>query len=211
MKYFINILIATIFFCSSSANAALVTLTFEGLGDFEYVRDFYNGGKGGNGSGPGTNYGVSFPGSTATYISGGPSGAHFGGQPTPTTALSFQQFGAWMNVGSGFTQSLSFYYANPNQDTTVSIYSDINGGGKLIAELFLPRTIYQDPNGNLFPAQYASISFLGTAKSVDFIKMASRGYVDDLSINISSVPIPSAIWLFSSALIYLGFNRRAMA
>ena len=35
-----------------SAGAAVIVLDFEGLQDFEAVQEFYNGGFGGNGSGP---------------------------------------------------------------------------------------------------------------------------------------------------------------
>lgn len=196
-----------------NANATTVTLTFEGLGDFEYVRNFYNDGLGGNGSGPGSNYGVAFSGSTNAYINNGAQGAHFGGEPTPGTAVAFQQGSAWMNVASGFTDSLSFYYANPNQGSTIRIYSEINGGGQLLGTLFLPQTPHQGLDGNIFPMSFASTSFSGVAKSVDFISMAHSGYVDDLSINtVAAVPVPSAVWLFGSGLLGLtGLARRRKA
>lgn len=203
MKNNLVTLAASLFF-AVNANATIVTLTFEGLGDFEYARDFYNGGLGGSGSGPGINYGVSFPGSTNAYINNGSYGAHFYGEPTPNTALSFQQGGAWMNVALGFSDSLSFYYANPNNDSTIKIYSEINGGGQLLGTLFLPQTPYQGLNGNIFPMSFTSLSFSGVAKSVDFVSMAHRGYVDDLTINtVAAVPIPTTVWLFSSSLIAL--------
>lgn len=199
---------------SPNAVAGQVTLTFEGLGDFEYTRDFYNGGLAvtinqSSGSGPGPAYGISFPGDTITYINNGPSGAHFGGQPTPITALSFQQSGAWMNVASGFVGGLSFYYANPNNDSTISIYSEVNGGGQRLATLFLPVTTYETTSGQLFPAQFTSVSFSGIARSVDFIKLAHSGYVDDLTIDIPSVvPEPSIAALTIFGLAVVGSSAR---
>jgi hypothetical protein len=60
-----------------------VTLTFEGLGNFEPVSQFYNGGTGGNGSGPGTNYGISFsPNSLALIDSDAGGTGNFGGEPS---------------------------------------------------------------------------------------------------------------------------------
>ena len=37
-----------------------VTLNFEGLKNAETVSNYYNGGQGGKGSGPGPNYGITF-------------------------------------------------------------------------------------------------------------------------------------------------------
>ena len=42
------------------ANASATVLDFEGLGNFEAVSNFYNGGTGGFGSGPGPNLGAVF-------------------------------------------------------------------------------------------------------------------------------------------------------
>jgi hypothetical protein len=39
-----------------AANAGVVTLTFNGLQDQEEVLNYYDGGLGGNGSGPGPTY-----------------------------------------------------------------------------------------------------------------------------------------------------------
>lgn len=57
------------------SNAQAAVLTFEGLGNFESVNQFYNGGTGGNGSGPGTDLGVSFSSNSLAIIdSDAPSG-----------------------------------------------------------------------------------------------------------------------------------------
>ena len=87
-----------------------VTLTFEGLGNFEPVSQFYNGGTGGNGSGPGTNYGISFsPNSLALIDSDAGGSGNFGGEPSPDTVLFFTSGTAVMNVPAGFATGFSFY------------------------------------------------------------------------------------------------------
>ena len=43
--------------CNSAAKAQVV-LDFVGLQDDEFVQNFYNGGLGSEGSGPGPNYGI---------------------------------------------------------------------------------------------------------------------------------------------------------
>lgn len=102
-----------------------------------------------------------------------------------------------MNVASGFIGTLSFYYANPNRASTITIHSGKNGTGEVLALLELPQTPYQqamDPTGNLGPFVYASISFSGIAQSVDFVSLAHSAYVDDISI--TPVPEPETWTLF---------------
>lgn len=197
---------------STIAHATPMTMSFEGLQDFENVANFYNGGYGGNGSGPGPNYGVVFARGIYASIDADDGGSgNFGGEPSPHTAVSFQQNGGgMMNVASGFSGQLSFYYSNPNGHSTVYLYEGINGTGGLLASLFLPVSPYQgqlDPTGNLSPLLFTSLSFAGLAKSVDFGELAHRAYVDD--ITIGSIPEPSTVALFVLGLpIAIVFRRR---
>lgn len=199
---------------STTALSAPIVMTFEGLGNFEYVREYYNGGYGGSGSGPGPNFGVSFPGSTYTSIDADDGGTgNFGGEPSGYTAVSFQQSGAWMNVPAGFSDGLSFYYSNPNGPNSIYIYDGIDGTGNLLATLFLPQTAYQgqmDPTGNLSPLVYASVTFSGTARSVDFLELAHRAYVDDIRLG-APVPVPGGVVLLGSALAAFAALRRRTA
>lgn len=55
--------------CSAAQGRASITLTFEGLQDNEQVLNYYNGGFGGNGSGPGPNYGITFGSDSLAIIS----------------------------------------------------------------------------------------------------------------------------------------------
>ena len=50
---------------SSPAAAVPLVLTFEGLQNTEHVNQFYNGGTGSLGSGPGTNFGIQFSNAVA--------------------------------------------------------------------------------------------------------------------------------------------------
>ena len=169
-----------------------VTMTFEGLTNGEEVRDYYNGGYGYDRStglpksGPGPNYGVTFPegrvgaGENISYETTG----IWRGEPTPHTAIGFDAY-AWMNVESGFTGSFSFYYGNPNGDSKIYIYDGINRTGNLLATLDLPRTI-QDTDG-AFLMVYASVSFSGIARSVDFSEEQGSCVMDDITLG---APIP---------------------
>lgn len=197
---------------STIARAVPMTMTFEGLQDLEDVTKFYSGGYGGSGSGPGPNYGVVFASSIYASIDADDGGSgNFGGEPSPRTAVSFQQNGGgMMNVASGFSGQLSFYYSNPNGHSTVYIYDGVNGTGGLLASLFLPVSPYQgqlDPTGNLSPLLFTSVSFAGLAKSVDFGELAHRAYVDD--ITIGSIPEPSTVALLAMGVpIAFLFRRR---
>ena len=198
-----------------TAGAAPITLTFEGgPRDCEAVDNYYNGGSGNQGTGPGPDLGIVF---LSTYAGvdddvGGHCG-NFGAEPSPDTTIWFQQGGqgAWMNVASGFTQGLSFYYSNPNGDNSIYIYSGTTGTGTLLATLFLPVTPWNgqpDPTGTLSPFSFVSVAFSGTARSVDFRQLAHRAYVDNLTLAATTVPGPAAAWLLGSALGIMGWLRR---
>ena len=184
---------------------ASVTMTFEGLTEWEEVGDYYNGGYGYDyntglpESGPGENYGVYFlpEGKIIASIDADAGGeGNFGGEPSPSTAIWFQQGGAWMNVPSGFIGSLSFYYSNPNNASRIYIYDGLDKTGNLLATLDLPKTPYNgapDPTGGLSPFVPASVSFSGIAKSVDFGEEANSAYIDDIKITLNSPPPPEPV------------------
>lgn len=191
-------------------------MTFEGLQDFEYVQDYYAGGHGSLGSGPGPNYGISFTGNAYTSIDADAGGTgNFGGEPSPSTAISFQQGSAYMNSESGFASVLSFYYSNPNNSSSITLYSGKNGTGQVLGTLFLPLTAYQgqpDPTGNLSPLVYASISFSGVAHSVDFIQLAHSAYVDDISITPVPEPETGMMAMIGLGVLLIGkrFRRSSL-
>jgi len=68
--------------------AGTVVLTFEGFGDQEEIRDYYNGGVGSLGSGPGPSYGISFSSNALAIIDEDAGGSgNFGGEPSPDTIM----------------------------------------------------------------------------------------------------------------------------
>ena len=69
--------------CAAQQCAQVPILTFEGLRDSEPIFNYYDGGYGGNGSGPGPNYGITFEGQSLAIISDlttitGPGGSRTG-------------------------------------------------------------------------------------------------------------------------------------
>jgi hypothetical protein len=141
------------------------TLTFEGLQDFESIGNFYNGGLGGSGSGPGTNYGITFspdatafiqtliPDGSGGYIPGGT--GLFGGAPSPDTALMFcdgacssGQTAETMDVAGGFSGGFSLYYSAPFSGGQLDIYSGLDGQGSDLGTLQLQTTALSDSSGD---------------------------------------------------------------
>jgi subtilisin family serine protease/N-acetylneuraminic acid mutarotase len=167
-----------------SNDATSVTMTFEGLTDGEIVGDYYNGGYGYDyntrlpKSGPGPNYGVVF----STNIQTGINTNSWRGEPTPHTAIGFQQGGAWINVPNGFTGGLSLYYGNVNSLKKIYIYDGLNRTGNILATLEFSTTS-KDSDG-AWLIVYKSVNFTGTARSIDFTECQNSCVVDDITLRL---------------------------
>lgn len=164
-----------------------VVLTFEGLGDQEAVLEFYNGGTGGSGSGPGTNYGISFSSDSLSIIDADAGGTgNFGGEPSPDTILFFLTgAAATMNVPAGFTTGFSFFYSAISSPGTIRVYDGLNATGNVLATLDLPLTPANgapDPTGAFSPLVPIGVSFSGTAHSVDFGGTVNQVGFDNITL-----------------------------
>lgn len=178
-------------------------LDFEGLGRtvgsndnllddslLERVADFYRGGLGGNGSGPGIDFGVEFSDNALAIVDedveqipGLPEfGGNFGGEPTPDTALFFLEGdAATVTRREGFANGFSFYYAAINQPGFIRVYSGPEGTGEVLASLDLPLTETNgapDPQGLFSPFVPIGVTFDGVAQSIDF-----GGTIDEIGFD----------------------------
>ena len=159
------------------AYASVYVLNFAGLdGNLtEGVGDYYNGGAGSLGSGPGPNDGIAFS-SNALTCSGQPTGAcntaQIPGGPGANALFFLGGGAAIMDVAAGFTTDFSFYYSAAYTPDVVDIWSGVDDSGTLLATVDLPTTP-DDGAPNCFatdfcPYEAISVTFLGIAKSVDF-------------------------------------------
>jgi PEP-CTERM motif len=205
---------------SNPVAAAPIVLTFEGLADWEGVADFYNGGTGSLGSGPGSNHGIRFTNAIALIDSDAGGSGNFGGEPSPSTAITFldpQATSAVLNIAAGFDTGFSFFYTAINSPGSITVWDGLDGTGTILATLDLPLTPFNgapDPNGQFSPFLPIGVVFNGIARSVDFSGTANQIGFDDITIGSATpgfdraVPEPGSLVLLAAGLVGLGVLRR---
>jgi hypothetical protein len=202
--------------------SAVIVLDFEGLDDLEAVVNFYNGGLGGGGSGPGPNYGIVFSSNALAAIDSDAGGSgSFGGEPSPSTAMFFSTGTAIiMDVAAGFDTGFSLFYSAPDRPGSINVYDGLGGTGILLATLTLPLTPLSgapDPTGAYSPFVPLGVAFSGIAMSVDFGGSAGEIGFDDVTFgsvtpgNVDNVPEPMALSLLCAGLLSIGAVRRRKA
>jgi hypothetical protein len=188
--------------CAVSATLARAqepVLTFEGLQNFEAVGDYYNGGYGSLGSGPGPNYGITFTSNALAYIPGQQSGkvTPFPGDPSPPTVLLLANnlysggypLSLTMDVAAGFSQALIFYDIAIVKPASVQIWSGFDGQGTMLAQQNLPLV----PATNQVFTGALTVPFSGEAYSVIFSGGNDELALDNITF-AASVPEPSS-WI----------------
>ncbi len=196
-----KVIASAVALCATALSHAQVTLTFEGLQNFEEIREAYNGGTGSLGSSL-ANLGVSFSGNALAVIdSDAGGGGNISQEPSGQTALFFLSgSAATLNYAAGFTTGFSFFYSAINQPGSIVVYSGLNATGSILATLVLPLTPSGpgDPNGQFSINNQLGVAFSGTALSIDFAGTANQVAFDNITFGSTTpggganpVPEPS--------------------
>lgn len=204
MKLFSAVALAVLAAAPTLASANAFTIDFEK--NWEYgtdVNGYYSGGTATDGT-TGPNAGVSF--SNVSGLSNDPSFTYYSGAPSSFGTAYAHTFAAgdtaYMNIGSGIGNAISFYYSSPSAVAgAIKAYSGLNGTGTLLATFNLVANIATDYNAFTL----ATFSFGGIARSFDLTASANNVLFD----NIASVPEPGSVLLMlAGATALAGLRRR---
>jgi len=197
------------------ANAA-VLLDFVGLNEAvqEGPLNYYDGGFGSNGSGPGPNYGITFSSNSSTCQPYPAGGCNTQGLPSGNALFYYTGPSSTMDVTGGFTTGFSFYYTSPfTTGTSVSVYSGLDGTGTLLATLSLPQTPSDASCVQPYcPYEPIGVAFAGTAYSVDFAGTTDQVAFGDITLGSvipqTGVPEPFTLSLLGAGLAGAAAMRR---
>ena len=177
------------------------TVSFSGLKDLEFVDNYYNGGMGSQGSGPGKNYQLVFTTNAQAIVSATKGGSgNFVNNPGGSPVMFFATgTNVTINATAGIDTAIWLSYS-ALQPGTATVYDGPNGTGNILASATLtPNNVgcnsYKmcvwSPVGFPLSATVASIRFTGTANLLG-IGAIHVGTKIPTSIALTSSKNPSA-------------------
>jgi hypothetical protein len=114
-------------------------VSFGGLKNLEFINQYYNGGTGSLGSGPGPNYGLEFTANAQAIVSASKGGSgNFIHNPGGYPVMFFQAGNAvTMTATNGVGVAVWFSYS-ALQTGSATVYAGPNGTGTILASVTLP-------------------------------------------------------------------------
>jgi hypothetical protein len=196
----------------------------------EQILDAYGGGAGGFGTVK-SDYGITFASNAEVaidYDAVDAAGNHLGmgttqNTPSGSGSLYFlnpqgENTTTFMNVESGFTDYLGFFFSTATGTGRVTIYDGFNGTGNALGSLWLPaldpywwiadNVKFLAPSPNDWWVVWAPgiMKFDGIGKSVVFEGNGNQIAFDDVRLN--TVPEPSTLLLLTTGLGWAALRRR---
>ena len=171
-------------------------VNFSGLKNLELIDQYYDGGMGSLGSGPGHNFGLQFTANAQAIVSASKGGSgnfigNLGNYP-----VMFFQTGQNITVTAtnGIQTALYFYYSALQQGVA-TVYAGPNGTGNILASITLPPNNSGCNTYKLCVWSAVGVPLTATAGSISF-----AGVADYLAIAtmVLGRPLPDAIELTSS-------------
>lgn len=205
---------------SGFAQANVIVLDFEGVGDQANINDFYNGGTDSMGN-SGTDYGIGFGSNTLGIIDADAGGTgNFANEPSADTVMFFLTGTAVLNYSAGFDTGFSFFYSSSTV-ASVFVYDGLDATGNLLATLDLSAQGFDncsgDPNGQFCNWSPVGASFAGTAYSIDFGGTVNQIGYDDITFGSATAgggdddptpaPAPAGLALLGLGLALIGRKR----
>lgn len=208
-----SVLILLLLMASGSAFAnSGEFLDFQGVGDLQQVGNFYNGG----GLANTPNYGVSFSSNFLaihSVYSPIPGSGNFSIAPLGTPAIFISgpmgsTATATMNVSSGFSSGLNFFFTAGflgTQVETVKLWSGTNGTGTVLATLILANNTSSctTPTYCMWSNAGVTLQSGQVARSVTFTGPADMLGLADITLGGSStaIPEPSTLYLLGTGIV----------
>ena len=182
--------------CSAWSLAQKQTVTFGKLKNLEFIDQFYNGGTGSQGSGPGPNFGLTFTTNAQAIISASQGGSgNFINNPGKFPVMFFQTGSAvTMTAASGLQNAILLYYS-ALKNGNITVYAGPNATGNILASVNLPANNVGCNTYKLCVWSPVGVPLSAPAGSVSF-----QGVADNLAIGTIhlGVPLPTSMVLTSS-------------
>jgi hypothetical protein len=171
-------------------------VTFGHLKNLEFINQFYDGGQGSLGSGPGPNFGLQFTANAQTIVSASLGGSgNFIGNPGKYPVMFFQTGNTvTMTATNGVETGVWFYYS-ALQTGNVTVYAGPNGTGNILASVSLTPNDSGCTTYKLCVWSAVGVPLSATAGSISFAGVPD--YLAIGTIHLGSA-VPTSMVLTSS-------------